>query len=88
MEDWIDRYAEGLEVEPLSEEETTVLLGLARDVAHGSIRRFAPLATFLAGYRAGRAAAGPAPTGRRSEIEEAVAIALSRLEQATDGEDG
>jgi hypothetical protein len=33
----------------LSRGETTTLLRLARDVAHGTERRFAPLAAYLAG---------------------------------------
>ena len=43
-----DRYAEALGLR-LSEEEADVVLDLARVVAHGSERRFAPLSTFLAG---------------------------------------
>lgn len=42
------RYAEALGL-TLSEEEAEAVLDLARVVAHGSERRFAPLSTYLAG---------------------------------------
>lgn len=53
MQDWLDSYANALGVAPLTEDEQRTLLALARDVAHGSERRFAPLSTFLAGVLAG-----------------------------------
>jgi hypothetical protein len=74
MATWIDGYAEALGLEPLDKEEVGLLLDLARDVAHGSERRYAPLATFLAGYRAGREGGD-----RRASIEEAAAKATERL---------
>lgn len=43
-----DRFAEALGLE-LSEEEAQAVLDLARRVAHGTERRFAPLSTYLAG---------------------------------------
>ncbi len=43
-----DRYAEALGLS-LSEQEAEAVLDLARVVAHGSERRFAPLSTYLAG---------------------------------------
>jgi hypothetical protein len=57
--------------------EAEVLLGLARDVAHGSERRFAPLSTFVAGrFVAARVADGvPASDA----LAEAVAVARSLL---------
>jgi hypothetical protein len=45
---WIQEYAEALGV-PLDEADRERILDLARDVAHGSERMFAPLAAFLAG---------------------------------------
>ena len=56
--DWPDRYAAALELE-LGEEEVDAILDLARDVAHGTERRFAPLTTYLTGeFVARRRAAG------------------------------
>ena len=43
-----DRFAEALGLQ-LSEEEAEAVLDLARRVAHGSERRFAPLSTYRAG---------------------------------------
>jgi hypothetical protein len=43
-----DRYAEALGLK-LSGSEVDAMLDLARVVAHGSERRFAPLSTYLAG---------------------------------------
>lgn len=52
MSDWVRRYAVALGEEPLTSEEVAAILELARDVAHGTERRFAPLSTFLAGIHA------------------------------------
>jgi hypothetical protein len=74
METWIGRYAQALGVEPLREDEIALLLDFARDVAHGTERKNAPLATFLAGFRAGRAA-----DGREQATEAAVRDAEALL---------
>ncbi|MDQ3931951.1 MAG: DUF6457 domain-containing protein [Actinomycetota bacterium] len=52
MSDWLRRYAVALGEEPLTTEEVAAILELARDVAHGTERKFAPLSTFLAGIHA------------------------------------
>jgi len=67
-----DRYAEALGL-TLTDADTETVLGLAREVAHGSERRFAPLSSYLAGqYVAARVRDGvPAATA----LAEAVAIA-------------
>jgi len=46
---WLDDYARSLGVNKLAAEEIDVILDLARDVAHGTERKNAPLAAFLAG---------------------------------------
>ena len=46
--DWLAAYAEALGL-PVDEGEIEALLALARDVAHGTERKNAPLASFLAG---------------------------------------
>ena len=43
-----DRFAEALGLR-LTDEEAEAVLDLARRVAHGTERRFAPLSTYLAG---------------------------------------
>lgn len=57
MESWIDRLAAILDEEPLSPQETTTLLEVARDVAHRVERKVTPLSTFLLGLAVGRSAA-------------------------------
>ena len=59
--DWLDDYAQALG-QVVGEQERRVLLKLARDVAHGTERIFAPLSTYLAGrYVAERVGAGEDP---------------------------
>ncbi len=61
---WLDRYRAAVEEAlgrpvDLDAGQEATLLDLARDVAHGTQRTNAPLATFLAGQLvAGRSAAG------------------------------
>lgn len=76
MEDWIDQLAAALGEEPLSQEETNRLLGVARDVAHRVERKVTPLAAFLLGSAVGRNVSAGAP---RSE---AMAAALETLRSA------
>lgn len=49
MDDWLDRYATALGVPPLDLAEVDAILDLARVVAHGTERKNAPLAAWLAG---------------------------------------
>jgi hypothetical protein len=46
---WLDDFARALGVNKLTQAEVEALLDFARDVAHGSERKNAPLAAFLAG---------------------------------------
>lgn len=73
MSDWLRRFAEEIGAEPLTSTEVGVLLDLTRDVAHGTERRSAPLAAFLAGVHAGRSSAS------RIEAVEEAATAARRL---------
>jgi len=74
MDTWIDRLAAELGEDPLTEAETTRLLGSARDVAHRVERRITPLAAFLLGSATGRGLAGGASR------DDALAGALATLE--------
>jgi hypothetical protein len=76
MDDWIDQLAAALGEEPLSQEETNRLLGVARDVAHRVERKVTPLAAFLLGSAVGRNISAGTP---RSE---AMAAALETLRMA------
>ena len=72
-----DRYAEALAL-TLTDTETEVVLELARVVAHGSERKFAPLSTYLAG----QFVAELMRTGlsRTEALAEALAVAQRTLE--------
>ena len=74
MDDWIDRLAAALGEDPLSETETTRLLGVSREVAHRVERKITPLAAFLLGSATGRSIAGGASR------EDALQVALETLE--------
>lgn len=76
MDAWIDRLAEALGEEPLTVEETDRLLRTSRDVAHRVERKTTPLAAFLLGWAAGRAAGGGAS---RSDALGGVLETLVRL---------
>lgn len=80
MDPWIDRLAEALGEDALSEKETAQLLSVARDVAHRVERRITPLSTFLIGAAVGRGMAGGAP--RRGALEGAMDTARSLLPAA------
>jgi len=72
-----DRYAEALGLS-LTGQEADAVLDLARVVAHGSERRFAPLSTYLAGqFVAELVRTGQSPL---EALAEAVAIAERALE--------
>ena len=47
--EWVARLAAELRVEPLTPRTQAEVLGLARDVAHGTERKAAPLAAYVAG---------------------------------------
>jgi uncharacterized protein DUF6457 len=70
--DWPERYSAALELE-LTEAEVETILDLARDVAHATERRFAPVSTYVTGkYVARRVAEG---LTSQAALAEAVAVA-------------
>jgi hypothetical protein len=79
---WPERYRQALEQSggvplALDDEQVGAVLRLAKDVAHGSERRYAPLATFLAGqFVAGRAGNGVSAAGA---LQEALDLARQLL---------
>lgn len=62
MDDFLRRLAAALDVPELEPEQIETLLATARDVAHGTERRHAPLASFLVGMAIGRGSSLPAAT--------------------------
>ena len=75
--DYPDRYAEALALE-LTEVEVEAVLDLARIVAHGSERKFAPLSTYLAGQFVAELVRTGLP--RAEALAEAVAAARRTLD--------
>jgi hypothetical protein len=74
------RYAEALGLR-LTDDEADAVLDLARLVAHGSERKFAPLSTFLAGQFVAELVRAGVP--RVEALHEAVALARRALESET-----
>lgn len=72
-----DRFAEALALE-LDDAESEAVLDLARVVAHGSERRFAPLSTYLAGQFVAQLVRSGVP--RAEALAEAAAVARRALE--------
>jgi hypothetical protein len=72
MDDWIDRLADALGVEPPSAAETSDILSAARDVAHRVERRITPVSTYLLGVAVGGRVAGGAwrPDALRDALAE------------------
>jgi hypothetical protein len=74
MEAWIDRLAEALGEDALTDAEAMRLLRSAKGVAHRVERKITPLAAFLLGAATGREVAGGASR------DDALAVALETLE--------
>jgi hypothetical protein len=76
--DWPERYSAALDV-GLSTEEVDAILDLARDVAHATERRFAPLSSYLAGkFVARRMNEGASATDAVHEAQEVVGRLLAQ----------
>jgi len=57
LHDWIDELCDALDIE--TEVDEALILDLARSAAHNVTRPAAPISTYLLGYAAGAADAGP-----------------------------
>ncbi|MER5768901.1 NTP transferase domain-containing protein [Streptomyces sp. NPDC001985] len=77
LDEWITAVKDELGIE--LDVDTTLLLDLARDAAHGVARPAAPLTTFLVGYAA---AAGKGPEGVADAARKAAALARRWAEEA------
>jgi hypothetical protein len=92
MNEWLENLAQELGEEALTPQETSAILRLARDVAHGVERKLAPLSTYLVGVAVGRRLVGGA--SRDDAFQEAVRATLdlvpaeSATSQAGDPGDG
>ena len=76
MDTTLDDIAAALGVSPLQPEEVRLLLDATREVAHGSERRYAPLAAFLLGAAVGSS------RDRDSDLSSAVSRVLAALPPA------
>ena len=77
--EWVGRLAVELRVEPLAPRTEAEVLRLARDVAHGTERKAAPLAAFVAGRYVELAMAD----GR--DVDEALLEVSEAVERLLDG---
>lgn len=66
---WVDAYAVALGVPMMSPDLVDAVLDLTRIVAHGTERKNGPLASYLAGYAAGAAAADRSAIARSAAEE-------------------
>ena len=82
MNEWLDRLADALEEPRISGRELAELLHMARDVAHGVERRFAPVSAFLVGVAVGQRTAGGA--AREDAFRFAVAASRDLIPQDTE----
>jgi uncharacterized protein DUF6457 len=82
MDAWMDRLADALGEDRVSQGEMGMALKMAREVAHGVERKLAPLSTFVAGVHAGRAAAsgGSREEGLKGAMEAVLDLLPERVE--------
>ena len=69
FEEWNREALDELGIDPETLDRELVL-GVARDVAHGVTRRAAPLATYLLGVAVGRGASAPDAAARLTRLAE------------------
>ena len=84
---WSERVAETLGLPTWTSEEASLVLDLARDVAHGTERQFAPLTAYALGIAVGQAMASG--SDRTAATRERVAalqagVAAAEADAATD----
>jgi molybdopterin-guanine dinucleotide biosynthesis protein A len=84
LDEWITAAKDELGIE--LDVDTSVLLDLARDAAHGVARPAAPLTTFLVGYAAAKAGGGPEAVAEASR--KAAALALRWADEDESGSKG
>ncbi|MFF7726087.1 NTP transferase domain-containing protein [Streptomyces sp. NPDC008001] len=82
LDEWISAAKAELGID--LDVDTTALLDLARDAAHGVARPAAPLTTFLVGYAAGRLGGGPEAVAEATR--KAVALAQQWAAEAAEAE--
>ncbi len=78
---WSERVAEVLGQPAWDDHEATAVLDLARDIAHGVERKFAPLTTYAIGIAVGRALADDTLTSeaRRAVLDQIAPAMLTAI---------
>ncbi|HEY3264480.1 MAG TPA: DUF6457 domain-containing protein [Actinomycetota bacterium] len=85
METWIDGLASALGQDPASAAETSQVLTVARDVAHGVERKITPVSTYLLGIAVGRRMA--AGSNRSDALTASIAELRSVLPETPEDEE-
>jgi Domain of unknown function (DUF6457) len=85
MGSWIDQLASALGEEATTAAETSEILTIARDVAHGVERKITPVSTYLLGIAVGRRLAAGST---RPEALETQALTLRSVLPEAPSEDG
>lgn len=86
LADWVAQLTAALDLDA-GAVDTTLVLDVAREAAHGVARPAAPLTTFLIGLSAGSRGGGPAEVEHAAEIARRLAAehASAAPPRATDG---
>jgi hypothetical protein len=74
LQRWVAELAAALDLDPALVDRD-LLLGVARDAAHGVARPAAPLTTFLVGLAAGRAGGGAEAVAAAAATAQRLALA-------------
>jgi hypothetical protein len=85
LHDWIDELCDALDVE--AEVDEALVLDLARSAAHNVTRPAAPITTYLLGYAAGLADAGPDKVEQLAARAQGLADGWDRPADAPDPDD-
>lgn len=80
---WSEQVSATTGIEAWDRRETDLVLDLARDVAHGTERRFAPLTAYAVGVAVGARLGGAAATA--AERHEVLSALVADLVEATGG---
>lgn len=87
LESFFEALSQRTGTPPIGAEEASAVLDLARDVAHGSERRYAPIAAYVVGLSAGLSRAPLDPLSRARRVRE-VAEAARDLARGHDADGG
>jgi len=84
LDGWLNELADALGERRVEPKEIGVVLKLARDVAHGTERKLAPMSAYLAGLHVGRTTAGDGVAAEEA-LRRVLTAARDLLPKASDG---